>query len=59
MVIKTEYGDFGSFRDLQIFMRLEDKADVFISSCDWWGVQCILSKHGSTFTKAEIDKIVG
>ncbi|MDD7218888.1 MAG: hypothetical protein PUI16_02685 [Clostridia bacterium] len=59
MTVKTEFGDFGSFKDLQTFMRLENKSDVTISSCDWWGIECILHKSGFTFTKNEIDQIVG
>lgn len=58
MTIVTEFGNFGSFKDLSIFMRLEDKASVFISSADWWGINCIISPRGTTFTRKEIEEIV-
>lgn len=59
MVIKTQYGDFASFKDLEIFMRLGSKNSVFISSCNWWGIQCILKKGGSSFSYDEIRQVVG
>lgn len=34
MTIATEFGNFGSFKDLSIFMHLEGKASVFISSIE-------------------------
>lgn len=43
MTIATEFGNFGSFKDLSIFMRLEEKASVFISSVEWWGIDCSIS----------------
>ena len=58
MTIATEFGNFGSFKDLSIFMRLEGKASVFISSADWWGINCIISPHGTAFTREEIEEIV-
>lgn len=58
MTIATEFGNFGSFKDLSIFMRLEEKASVFISSADWWGINCIISSRGTTFMRKEIEEIV-
>lgn len=59
MILSTQYGNFGSFKDLLTFMCLEEKESVFISECDWWGISCILNKNGSTFSYAEIEQIVG
>lgn len=58
MIIETQYGNFGSFKDLLTFMRLEKKDSVFISSCDWWGIQCIVKQNGFIFSRAEIAQIV-
>ena len=58
MTIATEFGNFGSFKDLNIFMRLEEKASVFISSVEWWGIDCNIFPHGATYTREEIETIV-
>lgn len=49
MTIATEFGNFGSFKDLSVFMRLEEKVSVFISSADWWGINCIISPSWNYF----------
>ncbi len=59
MIIETQYGNFGTFKDLLTFMRLEKKDSVFISSCDWWGIECILKQNGFIFSREEIAKIAG
>ena len=59
MIIETQYGNFGSFKDLLTFMRLEKKDSVFISGCDWWGIQCIVKHNGFIFSRTEIVQIVG
>ncbi len=59
MIIETQYGNFGSFKDLLTFMRLEKKESVFISSCDWWGIECILYQKGFVFTRDDIARIAG
>lgn len=51
MVIKTEYGDFGSFKDIETFMRLEDRLHIHIESAVYWGIECILSKEGITLSR--------
>ena len=58
MTIATEFGNFGSFKDLNTFMRLEGKASVFVSSADYWGINCIISRDGLVLTKREVEKIV-
>lgn len=58
MTIATEFGNFGSFKDLNTFMRLERKDSVFISSADYWGINCIISRDGLVLTKREVEKIV-
>lgn len=57
MTISTEFGNFGSFKDLNTFMRLESKESVFVSSADYWGINCIISRRGTVFTKKEIEEI--
>lgn len=59
MIIETQYGNFGSFKDLLTFMRLEKKDSVFMSSCDWWGIQCFVKQNGFIFSRTEIAQIVG
>lgn len=58
MIIATEFGNFGSFKDLSIFMHLEGKASVFISSIVYFGCNCILSPRGVILTKEEVDSLV-
>lgn len=57
MILKTEFGNLGSFEDLEIFMRLEHKNSVYISECDYWGINCILGS-GRSFSKSEIDEVL-
>ena len=57
MIITTEFGNFGSFKDLHIFMSTEGKSSVFVSSVNYWGIECLLSKCGTTFVLGEIAEI--
>lgn len=59
MLIKTQYGDFADFRSLMLYMRDEGKDNVFISSCDYYGLECVvIPSRGITFTYDEICDIV-
>lgn len=58
MTIATEFGNFGSFKDLSIFMHLEGKVSVFISSVEYFGCNCIPSSRGAILTIEEVDSIV-
>lgn len=58
MTIATEFGNFGSFKDLNAFMRLEGKASVFVSSADYWGINCIISRQGTVLTKKDVENIL-
>ena len=58
MLIRTEYGDFANFRSLMLYMSEENKTSVFISSCNYYGVECIVLKKGMTFSIDEICEIV-
>lgn len=58
MTIATEFGNFGSFKDLNTFMRLEGKSTVFVSSADYWGINCIISRQGTVLTKKDIENIL-
>lgn len=55
MIIATEFGNFGSFKDLSIFMHLEEKASVFISFIKYFGRNCI---RGVILTREEVDSLV-
>lgn len=55
MIIATEFGNFGSFKDLSIFMHLEGKASVFISFIEYFGRNCI---RGAILTREEVDSLV-
>lgn len=57
MIISTEFGNFGSFKDLHIFMKIEGKNSVFISSVNYWGINCLFAKCGTTFVLEEIAEI--
>lgn len=56
MTIATEFGNFGSFKDLSIFMHLEGKASVFISSIEYFGRNCCI--RGVILTREEVDSFV-
>lgn len=58
MTIVTEFGNFGSFKDLNTFMRLENKNTVLVTSADYWGINCIISRSGTVFSKSQIEKII-
>lgn len=58
MTIATEFGNFGSFKDLNTFMRLEEKTTVFVSSADYWGINCIISHQGTVLTKKDVENIL-
>lgn len=58
MIIATEFGNFGNFKDLHTFMRLEGKDSVFIAKADYWGINCIISPQGTRFTMNEIEEIL-
>ena len=58
MIIATEFGNFGSFKDLHTFMRIEKKASVHIDSADYWGINCIISRNGTDFTMNDIEEIL-
>lgn len=58
MTIATTYGNFGSFKDLHTFMRIEKKVSVHIESVDYWGINCIISRNGADLTMNDIEKIL-
>lgn len=57
MIIETDFGNFGSFKDLYTYMSLEHKDSVYISKCDYWGINCILGS-GRSFSQSEINEIL-
>lgn len=58
MIIATEFGNFGSFKDLHTFMRIEKKVSVHIDFADYWGINCIISRNGTDFTMNDIEEIL-
>lgn len=45
MIIETNIGNFGNFKDLEICMRLENHDKVVINKADWWGTNLKLLKN--------------
>lgn len=57
MIIHTNKGTFGDFKDILTDMRVENYNEIFISSVDWWGTELICG-GGAIYTKEEIGHIV-
>lgn len=38
MILETNIGNFGTFKDLEMCMRFENHNTVLIHKADWWGV---------------------
>ena len=45
MHIETNLGNFGSLKDLETCMRLENHSKVIIHKADWWGTNLKLMNH--------------
>ncbi len=58
MDIHTELGIFRRFEDLLRYMDDEGKDSVFISSCYYYGLECLVFKNGMTFSRDEIYQMV-
>lgn len=57
MIIETNKGTFGNFRDILTDMRVENYDQIFLKSVDWWGTQLIVG-GGCLYSKSEIEHII-
>ena len=44
MILETNLGNFGTFKDLEMCMRLENHKNVIINKADYWGIDLKLTK---------------
>lgn len=44
MILETNLGNFGTFNDLEMCMRLENHKNVIINKADYWGIDLKLTK---------------
>lgn len=56
MVIKTNFAEFGSFKDLEIFMRLECLEKIELLDVQYWGIDLTFTK--GTYTYSQILQIL-
>lgn len=57
MIIRTDYADFGSFKDLEIFMRQEKLEAIELVDVRYWGIDLSFTK--GIYTYAQILQILG
>lgn len=57
MIIETNRGTFGNFKDILTDMRVENYNEIFLKSVDWWGTELIVG-GGAWYSKSEIFHIV-
>lgn len=57
MVIKTDVAEFGSFRDLEIYMRQEKLDAIELVDVQYWGIDLSFTK--GTYTYSQILQILG
>lgn len=57
MILETNLGNFGTFKDLEICMRLEEHESVVINKADYWGINLKLTKD-LTLSYQEVLKIL-
>lgn len=51
MIIRTNYGEFGNFKDLEIFMRLEDLETIEFLDVQYWGIDLSFTKGIYTYSQ--------
>lgn len=56
MIIRTNYGEFGNFKDLEIFMRLEGLQTMELLDVQYWGIDLSFTK--GTYTYSQILEIL-
>lgn len=56
MIIKTDCADFGSFKDLEIFMRQENLQTIELLDVQYWGIGLSFTK--GTYTYSQILEIL-
>lgn len=56
MIIKTDFAEFGCFKDLEIFMRQEHMKTVKLLEVQYWGIDLSFTK--GTYTYSQILEII-
>lgn len=51
MIIKTNFADFGSFRDLEIFMRQENLQAIELLDVQYWGIDLAFTRGAYTYSQ--------
>lgn len=54
MTVKTNIGNFGSFKDLEICMRTEGIDTVHVDTCDCWWAENVMGSF--TWTLAQLQE---
>lgn len=57
MIIETNKGTFGNFRDVLTDMQVEKYDQIFLKSVDWWGTGLIVG-GGAFYSKSDIEHII-
>lgn len=57
MIIETNKGTFGNYRDILTDMRVERYDQIFLNSVDWWGTELIVG-GGAWYSKDDIEHII-
>lgn len=57
MILETNLGNFGTFKDLETCMRLEEYESVVVNKADYWGINLKLTKD-LTLSYQEVLKIL-
>lgn len=57
MILETNLGNFGKFKDLEMCMRFENHKSVVIHKADYWGINLKLTKD-LTLSYQEVLKIL-
>lgn len=57
MIIKTDSAEFGSFKDLEIYMRQEKLDTIELVDVQYWGIDLSFTK--GIYTYSQILQILG
>lgn len=55
MIVTTDKGSFGTFKDLKLYMQQEGLSEIKITGVNYWGIT--LPNKG-TYTLREIDQVI-
>ena len=57
MILETNLGNFGTFQDIEMCMRLENHERVVVNKADYWGINLKHTKN-LTLSYQEVLKIL-